>query len=174
MVAGLPLFEHYDKAFDPARMAAQVVSGIGFLGAGTIMVTPKHRIKGLTTAAGLWASACLGITIGCGFYKVSVGAFLMLLTTMLLADKLELLFYRKLRRVNLGLILSSLDELKAISAAVEEKGIRLTAVEVTDSMYNEGIAITCNARLHKRISHDKVEQILRGFDGVIFVERLDL
>ena len=138
------------------------------------MVTPKHRIKGLTTAAGLWASACLGITIGCGFYKVSVGAFLMLLTTMLLADKLELLFYRKLRRVNLGLILSSLDELKAISAAVEEKGIRLTAVEVTDSMYNEGIAITCNARLHKRISHDKVEQILRGFDGVIFVERLDL
>ena len=53
---------------DITRMAAQVVSGIGFLGAGTIIVTGKHRVKGLTTAAGIWFCACVGISIGAGFF----------------------------------------------------------------------------------------------------------
>ena len=52
---------------DPTRMAAQVVSGIGFLGAGTIIVTRRNQIKGLTTAAGLWASAGVGLALGIGF-----------------------------------------------------------------------------------------------------------
>ena len=52
---------------DPARMAAQVVSGIGFLGAGTIIVTSRSQIKGLTTAAGLWAAAAMGLAVGIGF-----------------------------------------------------------------------------------------------------------
>lgn len=56
---------------DASRIGAQVVSGIGFLGAGTIMVTKGH-IKGLTTAAGLWASACIGLAIGTGFYEAAI------------------------------------------------------------------------------------------------------
>ena len=51
---------------DPVRLGAQVISGIGFLGAGTIVVTSHNQIKGLTTAAGLWASACIGVAIGIG------------------------------------------------------------------------------------------------------------
>lgn len=54
---------------DPVRLGAQVVSGIGFLGAGTIIVTTHNQIKGLTTAAGLWASACIGLAIGIGFIR---------------------------------------------------------------------------------------------------------
>lgn len=57
---------------DPVRMGAQVISGIGFLGAGTIIVTKRSQIKGLTTAAGLWTSACMGLAIGVGFYEVSI------------------------------------------------------------------------------------------------------
>ena len=56
---------------DAFRIGAQVVSGIGFLGAGTIMVNRGH-IKGLTTAAGLWASACIGLAIGTGFYEAAI------------------------------------------------------------------------------------------------------
>lgn len=52
---------------DPARIGAQVVSGIGFLGAGTILVTPDNKIQGLTSAAGLWFAACLGLVIGSSF-----------------------------------------------------------------------------------------------------------
>ena len=57
---------------DPVRMGAQVVSGIGFLGAGTIVVTRRNQIKGLTTAAGLWASAAVGLAIGIGLYEAAV------------------------------------------------------------------------------------------------------
>lgn len=57
---------------DPVRMGAQVVSGIGFLGAGSIIVTSHNQVKGLTTAAGLWASACLGLAIGIGFYEAAL------------------------------------------------------------------------------------------------------
>jgi len=60
---------HYSG--DASRIGAQVVSGIGFLGAGTIIVHRGH-ISGLTTAAGLWASACIGLAIGAGFYEIAV------------------------------------------------------------------------------------------------------
>lgn len=61
-------------AGDPMRLGAQVVSGIGFLGAGTIIVTKHNQIKGLTTAAGLWASAGVGLALGVGFYEAAVTA----------------------------------------------------------------------------------------------------
>lgn len=57
---------------DPVRMGAQVISGIGFLGAGTIIVTGKNKIKGVTTAACLWAAACSGLAIGIGFYEGAI------------------------------------------------------------------------------------------------------
>ena len=59
---------------DAFRMPAQVVSGVGFLGAGSILVTGKRHVTGLTTAAGLWASACMGLAAGAGFYE---GALMM-------------------------------------------------------------------------------------------------
>ena len=69
MSTGIFAVIHYSG--DASRIGAQVVSGIGFLGAGTIMVNRGH-IKGLTTAAGLWASACIGLAIGTGFYEAII------------------------------------------------------------------------------------------------------
>ncbi|MFC2280535.1 MAG: MgtC/SapB family protein, partial [Treponema socranskii subsp. buccale] len=66
MITDLYLVEFYGTG-DPARLGAQVISGIGFLGAGSIMIS-NMRIKGITTAAGLWGSAGLGLAIGAGFY----------------------------------------------------------------------------------------------------------
>ncbi len=62
----------YLGAGDPARLPAQVISGIGFLGAGTILVTRNNHIKGLTTAAGLWCCATIGIAVGTGFYSGAI------------------------------------------------------------------------------------------------------
>lgn len=73
MLTGEYLVSIYGFQTDVARLAAQVVSGVGFLGAGTIMVTGRSQVKGLTTAAGLWFSATLGLAIGAGFYS---GAFI--------------------------------------------------------------------------------------------------
>ena len=74
---------------DPLRVSAQVISGIGFLGAGTIMTRNHAQITGLTTAAGLWATASLGLGIGTGFYGGVLAAFLVILVTMVALPSLE-------------------------------------------------------------------------------------
>lgn len=62
----------YFQTGDPARLGAQVISGIGFLGAGSIIISGKTKIRGLTTAAGLWTSACIGLSLGIGFYEAGI------------------------------------------------------------------------------------------------------
>lgn len=71
---------------DPSRVAAQIVVGIGFLGAGMIL-HQKNRVVGLTTAAGLWAAAALGMTIGVGWYAIAGVATLFILTILLINDR---------------------------------------------------------------------------------------
>ena len=84
MSVGQFTFLHYG-AGDPTRIGAQVVSGIGFLGAGSIIVTRGNRISGLTTAAGLWAAACIGLAIGISFYEGAiVGAIAVFFTERVL------------------------------------------------------------------------------------------
>ena len=79
MPGELELFS--SKGSDPARIAAQVVSGIGFLGAGAIMST-GGKIRGLTTAASLWAVAAIGLCVGCGLYITSVAAVILTFTIL--------------------------------------------------------------------------------------------
>ena len=70
---------------DMTRFGAQVINGIGFLGAGTIVLTGRREVKGLTTAAALWACACMGLAIGAGFYEcVLLGLILIFLCIRLL------------------------------------------------------------------------------------------
>lgn len=82
---------------DPVRMGAQVVSGIGFLGAGTIIVTKHSQIKGLTTAAGLWAAAAVGLATGIGFYEAAVAGALMIFLTLTVLSRLDARMHRKTR-----------------------------------------------------------------------------
>ena len=80
---------------DPLRVGAQVVSGIGFLGAGTIMVRNKDQVTGLTTAAGLWATACIGLAVGLGFYLAAVLAFVVVIFSITVLVHLEKTVKRK-------------------------------------------------------------------------------
>ena len=74
---------------DPMRMGAQVISGIGFLGVGTILIRNHSQVTGLTTAAGLWATACIGLAVGAGFYWGSLVAFLAVMLTVSLLARFE-------------------------------------------------------------------------------------
>ncbi len=95
MLTSLHVFDIYKSVanMDPTRIAAGVITGIGFLGAGTIIRSPEG-IRGLTTASSLWVVAALGLSIGCGFFKVSVVVTLLVL--------LVLLFLRGFERVMLN------------------------------------------------------------------------
>ena len=79
-------------ATDPMRLGAQVVSGIGFLGAGIILIQNRSRIVGLTTSAGLWNTAVLGLALGIGFYEGGLICFFISLVTSLLLPKIEYWF----------------------------------------------------------------------------------
>lgn len=74
---------------DPLRVGAQVVSGIGFLGVGTIMIRNHDQVTGLTTAAGLWATACIGLAIGLGFYAAALFAFIAVIITITILIYIE-------------------------------------------------------------------------------------
>lgn len=93
VTAGATLFTilslHAFLTNDNSRVASQIITGIGFLGAGTILHR-EHRVEGLTTAAGLWASAAIGMTVGVGYYVLAIGAtFLMLAVLVLHEDKIK-------------------------------------------------------------------------------------
>ena len=74
---------------DPVRMGAQVVSGIGFLGAGSILVTGKNQVKGITTAAGLWTAGCCGLAVGIGFYEGALAGGAAIYLVMAVLQRLD-------------------------------------------------------------------------------------
>lgn len=90
MITSRSIFEVYQgiASVDPLRLGAQVISGIGFLGAGTI-IKDGSRVRGLTTAASLWVVACVGLAVGAGFYEISIGASLMAFATLVILKKAE-------------------------------------------------------------------------------------
>ncbi len=90
MLTSLRVFDIYKSqgGVDPTRIAAGVITGIGFLGAGTIMRSKEH-IRGLTTASTLWVVAALGLSIGCGFLKTSVYVTFLVLLVLLFLHRIE-------------------------------------------------------------------------------------
>lgn len=94
MMTNQYMFSLYQSG-DPARMGAQVISGVGFLGAGTILVTRSNQVRGLTTAAGLWTSACVGLALGTGFYVGAIIVGVVLLLVMILFRPLNRVLQRK-------------------------------------------------------------------------------
>ena len=96
MLTNLYIYRVFDVG-DPVRMGAQVVSGIGFLGAGTIVVTRHNQIRGLTTAAGLWAAAAIGLATGAGFYEAAVLGAAVIFATLTVLTYLDDRMHRKTR-----------------------------------------------------------------------------
>lgn len=87
-VLGEYIFLHHNTTADPARLSAQVIAGVGFLGAGTIM-REGVNVKGLTTAASVWAVACLGIAAGFGHYVLAIIGMLLMLLTLTVFEWLQ-------------------------------------------------------------------------------------
>lgn len=95
-ITSLLLFVQYGSqtSIDPARLTAQVLSGIGFLGAGAILKT-SNAIRGLTTAAGIWATACIGIAVGYGYYVLSICAWSLVMITLYILKNIDKLIFKK-------------------------------------------------------------------------------
>lgn len=158
---------------DVGRLPAQVISGIGFLGAGTIMVTKHYRILGLTTAAGLWAAACIGLAIGIGFYYAAIITTVLLMVIVVCVDNLETMYSKRIHRLHVYIILKDIACLKSLIAYMQEKEISVNHVEISSSSGVAGIGLYCVLKFPKTVKQEAVLELITGYHDVIFVERTD-
>lgn len=159
---------------DPVRMGAQVVSGIGFLGAGTIVVTRRNQIKGLTTAAGLWTAAGVGLALGIGFYEAAfVGAFAMFFVITLL-QRMDNNMHRRSRQMEVYIELSGGTALGDFLRSVREKELEISNVqreqETDGDSGNRAYIATVKSK--KRGNHAQILEQLQAVTGVAYLEEL--
>lgn len=118
---------------DPMRLGAQVISGIGFLGVGTILVTGKSQVRGLTTAAGLWSTATVGLAIGIGFYEAAVLCTVLLVVTIVLLHKLDNLFFGNSADIDVYIEIADIRHTNNIIRQITEKGYHIHNIEIKPS-----------------------------------------
>ncbi len=164
----------YLKVSDPVRLGAQVVSGIGFLGAGTIITNSKNQISGITTAASLWTAACLGLAIGIGFYELSlIGLFVVLLINSWL-HCLENYFFLRSSVIRLYI---EYDDARPISQLVEfgrTNKYEIRDLQIKRSKLNKEIAsVILLLRSEVKRNHAEMIQAWESIDGVLFIEEIE-
>ena len=159
---------------DMARLGAQVVAGVGFIGAGTIIVTQRQRVKGLTTAAGLWASAIIGLAIGGGFYEGALFATFLIILAELLFSKLEYYILHNAPEVNFYLEYTGRDCLDRLLLLFQERSVKVLDMEVTrsDGSEHHNACVIFNLRLNKHCSAEGLLSALYQVQGVVTAEEL--
>lgn len=148
MMTNQYLAEMYNT--DAARLGAQVISGIGFLGAGTIIVTSRNQIRGLTTAAGLWAVACMGLAIGAGFYTLAILGVIVILLVLMLFHKIEIFFVNQATTYEIHVELDSRPDLKLLINYLRNNNIQIFSLEHNEAYSSSGLSVyTITVELQK-------------------------
>ena len=158
---------------DPARIGAQVISGIGFLGVGTIFMAGRNSVKGLTTAAGLWASGAIGLATGIGFYPGAIIAAAVVLAVLGLLPVVENSVYRTARSIRLQVEFDSLASEKAFIEQIKAEGNVVKSKNIVSvSNTGEGNSVISNYSilLRKGLESDIFVEEVAGLGGVRAIE----
>jgi len=155
---------------DPLRISAQVMSGIGFLGAGTILIRGKTLVTGLTTAAGLWTTAAIGIAVGIGFYEAAAAGTLVVLFTFVFLTKFEL--SGKYGKDNIKIYIETAD-IGALNSLMKElsQTKNLCEIEITHARSGLENHIGIEATLILKKKTDKASELdkIASMESVICV-----
>lgn len=158
---------------DPARLGAQVVAGIGFIGAGTIIVTRLRQVKGLTTAAGLWVSAIIGLSIGAGFYEAGLIATLLVIVAELLLSKLEWYISSKSKNINIYIEYAEDASLAEIAETIKNIGVSIVDIEITRRNATENSMLSAIFALQLgKVKRENLMMQISETKGVFSVEEL--
>ena len=159
---------------DMARLGAQVVAGIGFIGAGAIIVTRRRRVKGLTTAAGLWAAAIVGLCLGGGFYEGGIFATALILAAEMFLSKLEYRMLDNAPEVNLYMEYSNKTCLDNVLRLFRDLNLKVLNMEITRSTETEthNACALFTLRLNKRCRVEQLIPKMNATEGVVSVEEL--
>ena len=162
---------------DPTRLAAQVISGIGFLGAGTILIDRRNHVRGLTTAAGLWASACLGIAIGAGYYSGALITCLLIMLTVTKFVDIEKRFLRKSCFMEIHVVFDCDESLNGFLEVITGNQYTIHSVEMIDTLMGPGADGRRPAEANMviqvpKVNHQEIIGQLNESRGIRFIEEI--
>lgn len=161
--------------FDASRMASSVITGIGFLGAGIIVKASHQQVSGLTTATGLFATVIMGLAAGAGFYECVLVALVLIVVVLNVMSPLEFAFKRRLRNITLNVEFLSVEDISAITEAIEAEGARVFDIDIErmereDEKYPSAIFILQLSRDNH--SHSSILSSVAGLPCVHLVQEL--
>lgn len=174
MITNQYIIDIMHMASDPTRLGAQVISGIGFLGAGTIIVDRRNQVKGLTTAAGLWACACMGLAIGIGFYEGAIISCIFLFGVMTGLHKMDLYVQNNSKVINIYAEFNTISNVTSFIKNLRSRGVRISDLEVqkTDKIDKSNVGVVMTLRLLDKVNHAECILSLHNEDGVLFIEEI--
>jgi len=180
--------EHLVYAYgsgDPTRMGAQVISGIGFLGAGTILTDRQNRVRGLTTAAGLWASACVGLAVGSGYYIGGIVVCVLMLMIFTKFVDVEQRFVRKGRLMEINITFDGAKNLNNFISEITSNDCSVISFEYIEPQVDRPVKNEKDGPVYKKIVsanlqiilprldfHSEILEILENSKGMITMEEV--
>ena len=170
-ITSLSLFFQYNSYsnIDPARLSAQVLSGVGFLGAGAILKT-SNGIRGLTTAAGIWATACIGIAVGYGYYILAISAWLFVMITLYILKNIDKMIFKKKQTI-FNIKTDNIEIISSIYEMFQRSQISVKNIEINSDTNN--IKINLLTVHDRRIVLDEVIKELSKLKSIINIDYLN-
>jgi putative Mg2+ transporter-C (MgtC) family protein len=159
---------------DVSRIPAGVVSGIGFLGAGTILVTGRQQIKGLTTAASLWVTACMGMAIGGGYLIVGIACFALIMLANVVLMNVSKVVEEYSKYISIYIEVDKSGGVKKLSKWITEQGYKISSVAKSKekTLQSNDVALIIDVDFDKNRSHGEFVAELNELEFVNYVEEI--
>lgn len=159
---------------DPTRFGAQVISGIGFLGAGTIIVTRQNEIRGLTTAAGLWVVAALGVAVGIGFYEGAIIGVLFSVFALIPLKKIDIYIKQHARSMEIYIEYNSAFSLRHLSKHTQNQGFEMYEMRrgKVKTLEEDFGTLIFTLDLSKQRNHQEILERFYEIEGIEYVKEI--
>lgn len=172
MMVGIYLSATFSSA-DAGRIPAQAISGIGFLGAGTILVTRQNQVKGLTTAAGLWSVACIGLALGAGFYTGALVIFAAIWISLKMLRVVNRRLNRTSRLVNLHVEFARIADMSRFISFAKSQRCTVEHLEMAragNGSESTSVSAAITLRFHEEVAYSQIIETYGALEGVTFID----
>lgn len=174
MLTGQYVYETVTPTVDPTRLGAQVISGIGFLGIGTIIIVGRQHVRGLTTAAGLWASACMGLAIGIGFYYGAIVGGVLIFIVEAILRRIDSNITKFSRTINIYVEVDTSARIHTLQEHITRSYARIQNMVMTreQQVHPDAIGLIFYLQLREKTEHVKIISELMNLEGIRYVQEI--
>jgi putative Mg2+ transporter-C (MgtC) family protein len=157
---------------DPVRLGAQVISGIGFLGAGSIIMNGRNQVKGITTAAGLWASACCGLAAGIGFYSGALAAGVMIYLILAVAHRFDTRIAEHSALVTLYLEFDKTRPLSVFLTMLRSNAVTVSDLQIRKTKFLKEKLFCVTRTLKSQTDRTHLISLVKTAEGLRFLDEI--